>query len=333
MGETAQRVTNEADESFAAGSRSTVRTVLRVVVALVAFGYAVYRAYGQAQRLPPLTAAGLGYLGLSGVAYAAGLLCCALYWLSLIRGGGASPQRLSVLAAYFVGHLAKYLPGKVWVIVVRSTWPEGPGMNTAMLAMTATQETLLMMGVGGIIGGGVWFLTADAFHPAAAGCAVLAMGSGTAMMLIGSPVLAPLLRRLPRLGRFAALAVQSPGSFARGIAWMVSCWLLLGVSLEFVYAALRVGSPGLLACVVAVSVATSVGFVSMLPGGLGSRELVLAAMLVSYGATAPALVATAMRVVWLGTEIVCSLLFWGLARYWAGHSPSPQQAVVDSPKR
>ncbi len=322
-----------ANKPPTSGRDSGWRNLVRVAVALAAFGYATYRAYGEARALPVLDLAAVRNLLAAGLVYLAGLLCCVLYWLALIANAGGKPKQLSVVVAYFVGHLAKYLPGKVWVIVVRSAWPEGAGLTAGMLAMTATQETLLMMGIGGLLGGGLWFATAPGYHATAFASALVAVGAGLAMTLVASPALLPLLRCLPGLGRLADLSVRSVGTFLRGVAWMVCCWLLLGLSLKLVYVALGIGAPGLVACVAATAIATSVGFVSMLPGGLGSRELVLTAVLDGYSIGGAALAAAVMRLVWLGMELGGSLLFWGLARVLAGHAATRSEAAIDTPRR
>ena len=289
--------------------------LLKLAVTVCAMGYAVYRAYGEATVLPRPSIGMLRILTAAGLCYAAGLFCCVLYWSALVVDRGGRPQPLSLLAAYFLGHLAKYLPGKVWVILVRATWPVGAGLSTGVLAATATQETLFMMGVGGAGGALLWVATksAEGSHGAWVSAAVAAV-AGVLMIVLSSPLVAGWSRAVRVGDRFRELAEIRSSTFLRGLLWMSSCWFLLGISLRLVFAALPGPGPPVVGCVAAMAVATVVGFVSMLPGGLGSRELVLAAILSSYGVTAPALVAAMTRLVWLATEIVCSVSFLGLAQ-------------------
>ena len=62
-----------------------------------------------------------GWLIASGACYIAGLAACARFWRSAMRDMGGRPSWTSTLAAYYAGQLAKYVPGKGLVLVVRAT--------------------------------------------------------------------------------------------------------------------------------------------------------------------------------------------------------------------
>ena len=96
-------------------------------------------------------------------------------------------------------------------------------------------------------------------------------------------------------------------------------WCLNGLSLWLV---LR-GLPGIdiawsdypltLAC---VSLATVAGFVSLLPGGIGVRELVMIPLLgARFGSVNAIVAAVVIRIVWLVAELATSGLIYLLRRF------------------
>jgi glycosyltransferase 2 family protein len=102
---------------------------------------------------------------------------------------------------------------------------------------------------------------------------------------------------------------------AEGWGAAIACWLFLGLSL---WATLRaIGVDGvspiydLPMLVAVVAMAVVAGFISMLPGGLGVRDLALVQLLAEYCSPADALVAAViMRLVWLVSELaVCVILY------------------------
>jgi uncharacterized membrane protein YbhN (UPF0104 family) len=66
---------------------------------------------------------------------------------------------------------------------------------------------------------------------------------------------------------------------------------------------------------VCVSLATVAGFVSLLPGGLGVRELVMIPLLGSqFGAVTAIVAAIVIRVIWLTAELATSGIIYGCRR-------------------
>jgi glycosyltransferase 2 family protein len=102
--------------------------------------------------------------------------------------------------------------------------------------------------------------------------------------------------------------------------WIASsvCWLLLGLSLGATLRAIGVTELDTVAqlplLVAAVTFAVVSGFASMLPGGLGVRDLLLMQLLAPHFGDANALVAAVlMRLVWLVSELcVCVILYVGV---------------------
>ncbi|MDP7206105.1 MAG: hypothetical protein QGH11_11065, partial [Pirellulaceae bacterium] len=73
-------------------------------------------------------------LGFAGGVYLGGLVPCWWYWRYTLRSMGQSPALLGSLAAYFIGHLGKYVPGKAMVVVLRAGYIRGPRVDTSAAA-------------------------------------------------------------------------------------------------------------------------------------------------------------------------------------------------------
>ncbi len=285
--------------------RSLLAGAAKVLLTATALAYAAYRAFQEGRKLELAEIDWLPALG-AGACYVSGLLFCAAFWYLSLRSLGSTPHPLSLLTAYFTGHLAKYLPGKVWVVVARTSWPRGRNLTPLALATTATQETLLMMGVGGVGGCVLWYFTAPTFgSPVDWGILLFTGGGGLVLLVAAMPIAVGWALRLGRS------TPESPPRlrwrvYLCGLALMSLCWGLLGLSLLFATAALPdLDNPGIVPSLAAVAVATAAGFLTFLPGGLGSRELTLAAVLASYQLRYATLLAAMLRAIWVAAELAC----------------------------
>ena len=88
----------------------------------------------------------------AGVLYLIGWLPSVLLWHRLIHGLGGTSSRFDVARAYFAGHLAKYIPGKASVLIVRAGMLADRGCRPSVSALTSTYEVLVAMGVGLAVG-------------------------------------------------------------------------------------------------------------------------------------------------------------------------------------
>jgi uncharacterized membrane protein YbhN (UPF0104 family) len=106
------------------------------------------------------------------------------------------------------------------------------------------------------------------------------------------------------------------------------CWLFLGLNLWSTLRAIGVDEvqpiddlPRLIA---AVAIAVVAGFISMLPGGLGVRDLALVELLAEpYGSANALVAAVLMRLVWLVSELSACVILYVAAKYRQnqGHPP------------
>ena len=248
--------------------------------------------------------------------------------------------------AYLVSHLAKYVPGKAMVVVVRSGLVAEAGARPATAAFATLYETLVMMAAGGLIAA-VGFLwsprSASDFRMAATDTqpppaelpvwillVLLSLGSGLGFLILGlAPDLpdagGPDSQAAPG-GRGRCRASVLDGAAGRRVELGRSGWICLGLSQVAVLAGVEVGTstglirrPDLWPVVIAsVALATVAGFaVPVAPGGLGVREYVLWSALGTAIENDQAVVgALVLRLVWVVTEVVAAA-----ALYWVPPGP------------
>jgi uncharacterized membrane protein YbhN (UPF0104 family) len=285
--------------------------VLRVSIAAAAITYCAYLISIEWNRAVSYPA--LSLFCLSALLYVAALTFCAWFWKLCLKDLGAHPSWLGILAAYFAGHVAKYLPGKVWVIFVRTSWLSRDGVSLGRGAFSVAQETLLFMGTGGLWGGLLlWGLLGSHLSALGRWIATAAVVSGVLMCLSISP---SVTRRLSRWSPpWPAEERIGWGTFRIGLVLTSGAWAGLAASSGLLLQdSLGVGPPWLLVplWLSAVATSTCLGFLSLLPGGLGSRELVLIAVLKEVGHPWPAIAAGSLRLAWLTAELVAAVSFWG----------------------
>jgi len=271
----------------------------------------------------------------SGAFYLAGLATCAVFWRSAMRDTGGEPNWPSTLAAYYAGQLAKYVPGKGLVLVVRATMVKGRGVEIAQAGITVIQETSLMMAVGAFVSTFI-LLFVDVPHRMLllAISAVLALGLG----LVALP---PLVSRFGSLVTKALPRISSTNlkpcrwrTLVFGALIIAGGWLAMGMSLVTLLAAIhRLPPPtpdfgqlkAFAVLTAAIALATAGGFVSFTPGGLGVREWILAEMLGPVIGFVNAMVAAALlRIVWIVAEAVAAGAFLIVDHQWNRNRSNPR---------
>lgn len=263
----------------------------------------------------------------SGVCYLVGMSACALFWHAAMRDCKASPSALSVATAYFAGHLGKYVPGKGLVVVIRAAVVKGPGVTMGLAAITSFVETLLMMATGSLIS----LVSLPILQVPRRSYLILIAAGLTAVLglLVSPPVMSRLkmivTKPFPDVGRDFAFRLRWI-TLGFGVVMMLAAWLLAGLSLigllasmgKFGQIVLQLGiakACALLVCVVAL--ATVGGFVSMIPGGLGTREWILVETLgPMIGGSQAIVAAILLRLVWLVAEIAASGVLWMVYSQW-----------------
>lgn len=295
-----------------------VRAVKLAVVVLVAWGVhrTVLAAAAELERQPWQWRP--GWLALSGALYLVGTLPSAWFWHWTMRRLGARPPLGRSVAAYYIGHLGKYVPGKAMVVVLRAGLVRGPETDARSAVAAVFYETLTMMASGGILAAILLLAVVHARWEFVVLAASLAL-------VVALPTIPPVARWL--VARLASRTDLSDGRAAAeldwtamGVGWLASAagWFVLGLSLEAALAGAGATISNPLAelsiCTSAVAVAVVAGFLSFVPGGAVVREAVLMELLAArYGAAQAVVSAILLRLAWLAAELVTAWLAWSAA--------------------
>ncbi len=276
----------------------------------------------------------------AGVLYLIGWLPSVLLWHRLIHGLGGTSSRFDVARAYFAGHLAKYIPGKASVLIVRAGMLADRGCRPSVSALTSTYEVLVAMGVGLAVGitmaPVVWPKTVIGRFPPAIRSAFehpMIFGVGVVVVCVAlvpfvARVLGLIARRLTPPVTLSPGQLVTPsdsntptdpsptqigGTFLLGWCFFsVTTWLVHGLSLGCTLQAVGVEASmsDWLIWTGDVASASFLGFAAMFaPGGLGVREAALLELLMSQPGINPSQAAAAtvlLRAAWLVAEILAA---------------------------
>ena len=272
------------------------------------------------------TSLSVGWLIVAGLAYLAGMIPCWWFWHRVLHAMGARPRYRETLPAFYIGHLGKYFPGKALVVVIRTALIRGPRVDTLVATISVFVETLTMMAVGALVAAGLLLTTT-----AEAWLFWLALAL---FCLAGIPTLPPVFRQVVRIISVrrgyehvaqVVNALKLP-LLASGWITIAGGWFLMGLSL---WAVLQSMAPAtdlsqaihlapaqaLILLTATVGLALVAGFLSLLPGGIGVRELVVTTLLVPvYGELAAILSAVLMRITWLLAELIASVFLYASTR-------------------
>jgi glycosyltransferase 2 family protein len=123
--------------------------VLKLLLALVIL-LAIGRQFWRDLQRPELWRQPLhmNWLILSGLLYIVGLGFLASYWYRLLRSAGQKPTFLGAVRAHYVGQMGKYLPGKAWALILRSSLVSSSEVSVGVAVQTSFYEVLAGMAVG-----------------------------------------------------------------------------------------------------------------------------------------------------------------------------------------
>ncbi len=220
--------------------------------------------------------------------------------------------------------MAKYIPGKAWVIVWRVALLRKYGASTGVVAVTATYETLTSMATGAML--------AVCLLPWAGLGLGLTLYHGLALVAVGLMPLAAgavniLAARIVKKKRGPDSTPLPAPTFlllCRGMLQAMLGWLCLGASLWLTVAGLSPTPPAwstdmFLEDLSAVAMSYVAGFAAfILPGGFGAREAVLQKVLAVQllptegvaAAPVAAIIAIVLRILWTAFEVLISLACW-----------------------
>ena len=308
------------------------RLIRGAIASLVfaAFAWTIWKAARELATTPfDWRQFGWYYLPLAGLLYALALGCASRMWHRVLLSMGVVIPYLQAARAFAASQLAKYVPGKAMVLVVRCglvCGPEGsPGATqppTARLGPVIAStfvETLMWVLVGAQVG-----CIGLLFRPGIS--TELFWGSVGVMLLFGLLTLPPVFSqainfaaKLKRAKNWDEAKFRLDWStYFRAWSWSLLGWLLYGGAMFFVLQAVsREPLDGTMygLALTTICLATVGGFISMLPGGLGVRELVMLPLLAASFSTPVALIsAILMRLVCVAVELLLAALSHLVAR-------------------
>ena len=223
-----------------------------------------------------------GWLILAGLSYLIAFFPAVIFWRYLLCLMGQSPGFFAAIRAYYISQLGKYTPGKAMVIIMRADMIRGPNVRASCAAACVFFESFAMMSIGALLAVIImvfWFRD----HPWY--WYFLALN----ILMLGLSV----FPTIPTLFRFVAKKLQvgkgdtEMDSNMKKLRWstvfygwgiMGIGWIFFGLSLWCTIHGLGLAPEPIQALpkYIAISAMSVVlGFVLMLPGGLGAREWVL----------------------------------------------------------
>ena len=261
----------------------------------------------------------VGWLLLAMIFYLIGMLPSCLFWWRTLWAMGQQPSFVETVRAFYVGHLGKYVPGKALVVVIRTALIRGRRVDTTVAAASVFVETLTMMAVGAVVAAAIlsfvfraepWFVLLALFLAACAGL----------------PTYPPLFRRALRLLQVHRAnpdierAIDGLNGRLMGLGWLAISggWAFLGLSLWATLSAMgqEVADPrldDLPLLTAAVALAMVAGFLSLLPGGIGVRELVVIPLLAPrFDQVAAIVAAVLLRIAWMAAEVIAAAVLYFL---------------------
>jgi uncharacterized membrane protein YbhN (UPF0104 family) len=281
------------------------------------------------------------WLFVSALFYVLAQLPAGWFWHQTLVAMGQRPGGWESFRAYYIGHLGKYVPGKAFVVIMRSTMIRSDRVNATVAALAVFVETLTLMAVGAVVAAVIVILYPPKLVatelpipwlrgeiPPERQQLFLTILAVFLCLCAGIPTLPPIfravVRRLPFVKSHPAVEPAIRGLtlslMARGwIAQMIN-WMLMGVSL---WATLRAmgklipDPPELLALlpltISTIALANVAGFLIPIPAGLGVREPVLIVLLEPlFGRPAALISAIVMRLVTVLAEAAVSVVLYPL---------------------
>lgn len=289
-----------------------LKSIFRIAVAIAtaaAIGYLLYKSADQlTSEKIEFSKIDFRWWCLSIMVYFCSMMLSSIFWHRVLIAFKQAPTWRKSTAAFFTSQLGKYVPGKAMVVVIRTDMIRGDHVNTKPAAASVFVETLTWIFTGAAIASLLMIFRFPEFRVLQVTAAAMTIAAG---VLTWPPIFQKIATRISSIGKnkskniFSGLTLKT---MATGWLLLAIGWCLNGASLWLVLK----GLPGTeiaythywlaLAC---VSLATVAGFVSLLPGGIGVRELVMIPLLgPAIGPVNAIVAAVVIRIVWLAAELI-----------------------------
>jgi glycosyltransferase 2 family protein len=265
-------------------------------------------------------------LGLAGACYFGSLLPAAIFWRLCLVALGNSPSHWRAIRAFLIGGVGKYVPGKAAVVFLRTVLVAGQHCTATSAGVAVFIETLTAMGVGGFLAAIVvailfrehWLI------------AILSAGLAAGVILPTIPRVTRLVAQAIRLQRLSGdiherLTGWNTSLIARG--WLLESfnWLLQAFSVWLCLCALPDSffqTPAQLSAahrfsdafplmLVSTAISTVIGFLLLIPAGLGVREIVVSGILAPViGGPAATIVSVLSRLVMIIVDVATAAVLY-----------------------
>ncbi len=289
-----------------------LRAVLLAAV-LALCGYGLYTVWPQVT--PQLGRLHWYPVALSLAAAMTGACCMMLAWRAVLADLGSPLPVRTAARVNFVAQLGKYVPGAIWAFAAQVEMGNDAGVARRRGAASVVVSLAVTIGTGLTVAAVALPLaspgTAREYWPALAIIPVIAL-------CLCPPVLGRLLDRAMRLARMQPLErAPTMAGLARALAWNYLGWLLLGLQVWLLAADMTGrGTHVLLIAIGGYALAFCAGLLLVVfPGGIGARELILVAALVTampHGAAVA--IALVTRVVSTACDVLCGCIGLALGR-------------------
>lgn len=216
---------------------------------------------------------------------------------------GTRPPLRPAMNAYFLSSLGRYVPGKLWQVAGLAALAAQAGFSAVAAVAASLLAQLAFLSTGLIM---VAVLLPELFGEQAVLAITLAVAAvAVVFVFAGTQVGTGLRHRMaPRLGTRVAAAFRMfdrvrPG---RALVWWFAyaiTWLLLGAAfIVFVtaFAPTALAHSARLAGAIAASYLA--GYLSLMPGGVGVREITMTGLLIPAVTPAQAIVIAVLSRVW-----------------------------------
>lgn len=260
------------------------------------------------------------WLLLAGAAYAASILPAAGFWHMTLVAMGNRPSVWRSFRAFLIGGVGKYIPGKAAVVFLRTVLVAGPHCTAGTAGVAVFIETLTLMGVGGFLAATVltllfreqWWI------------ALLSVGLAVVVIVPTIPRVTRLIAKIIRLQKLSGdihdrLAGWNMWLIAKGWVLQSANWLFLTLTVWICLRALPSSffenaeqlaaaqsfTRAFPVMLVATSISTVLGFLLLIPAGLGVREIVVLNLLApAIGYPAATTVSVLSRVVMIVVDVL-----------------------------
>ena len=253
----------------------------------------------------------------------------ALFWLTyavlietlrrvLVTWDGGDRRRLSFMTVarlWSISNFGRYVPGKVWGIGAMATMANKAGIGGVAAAGSAVLNTIVNIATGLLVAIVAGWRSFDVISQGKTGVGialVVVALAGVLALPLALPKMLDIVRRVT--GRTISVSNVPHRSVYWALAGNLLSWVLYGAAFRtFVYGVLGSAPGSFVDYVTAYAWPYILGYLAVfVPGGLGVRELALAAALTTLGVASPrqaALVSVTSRL-WLTVlELLPGLLF------------------------